>query len=245
MGVGSRYYRILVEDLQARGWDARALPRRGFEPDDAPAARGNDWSYADEIEVIADAVAQARTEQPDRPVILLGHSLGAQLAAGHQLTRVPADSVVTVGGCLPYRRDYPPRLALPPAIMGGVGVPVLTRLFGHVPRPAFGGPGARTLMREWGRMAVRGTLPFDGPPHTPRITSPTLLISLEGDSYAPERAVRAFGERLFDPATTQHWTYADADVPEGHSNGHLPWARTPGPVVDRIVAWWQAQSTSA
>lgn len=242
MAVGSRYYRLLVECFGEHGWEARALPRRGFEPEDAAASRHHDWSYADEIEVIAQAVEQARAENPRRPVILLGHSLGAQLAAGHQLTRDPVDAVVTVGGALPYWRDYPLPLGLPPGIMGGVAVPVLNRLFGHVPKPAFGGPGARTLMREWGRMATTGRLPF---PAGRTIPSPALLVSLEGDTYAPEKAVRALGERLFTPAATTYWTYRDEDVPDGHSNAHLAWARTPGPVVDRVVAWWGEKGSAA
>lgn len=238
MAVGSRYYRLLVDELQSRGWDAEALPRKGFEPDDAPASRREDWSYADEIDVVEQAVARVRAERPGRPVLLLGHSMGGQLALGHQLTRPPADGVVTVGGALPDRRNYP-RLGLAPAVMGGVIVPVTTTLLGHVPRPAFGAPGARTLMREWGRMAVTGRTPFgEG-----RVGQPALLVSLEGDSLAPERAVHAFGERFFDPERTTLWTYTDAEVPEGMSNAHLAWARTPAPVVDRMVAWWAAEAS--
>lgn len=33
MAIGSGYYRPLVEELESRGWEARALPRRGFESD--------------------------------------------------------------------------------------------------------------------------------------------------------------------------------------------------------------------
>ena len=236
MGVGSRYYRLLVAELESRGWAAEALPRRGFEQGEAPASRHRDWSYADEIEVIAEAVARSRAAQPHRPVLLLGHSLGAQLAVGHQLTRPPADALVTVGGCLPDRRNYP-RLGIPVGLMGGVVVPVLTGIFGYLPRPAFGGPGARTLMREWGRMAATGRLPFpEG-----RVTVPSLLVALEGDTLAPERAVRAFADRLFTPGRATLWTYRDAEVPEGASNAHLAWARSPATVVDRMVAWWEDQ----
>ncbi|MEU4162839.1 alpha/beta hydrolase [Actinoplanes sp. NPDC026670] len=162
MGIGSRYYRPLVEAFEARGWSARALPRRGFEPDQPAASRGHDWSYHDEIEVIAEAVAVARAESPDRPVILLGHSLGAQLSAGHQLNHPPADGLVSVGGALPHHRDYP-LAGLPLLIQAGVIIPALTALCGFLPKPAFGGPGARTQMREWARMALTGRTPFPSP----------------------------------------------------------------------------------
>jgi hypothetical protein len=29
-------------------------------------------------------------------------------------------------------------------------------------------------------------------------------------------------------------------VPEGGSTHHIHWVRTPGPVADRVVAWWDA-----
>ncbi|WP_245567464.1 alpha/beta fold hydrolase [Nocardia vinacea] len=148
MAIGSRYYGPLVAEFVARGWEAKALTRRGFETGRPPAGRGLDWSYGDEIDDIAMEVANARADDPDRPVLLLGHSLGGQLAAGHELTRSPGDGLVTVGGALPHHRTYP--LSGPHLLaMGTVIVPVLTAIFGYLPKPAFGAPGARTMMREW------------------------------------------------------------------------------------------------
>ncbi|MEU4563226.1 alpha/beta fold hydrolase [Actinoplanes sp. NPDC023936] len=234
MGIGSRYYRPLVEEFETRGWSAAALPRRGFEPGDPRASRDHDWSYRDEIDEMARAVDAARAGAPGRPVILLGHSLGAQIAVGHQLSRVPADGVVTVGGCLPYHRDYPwggPHLVL----MGAVIVPALTALFGHLPEPAFGGPGARTLMREWARMAVTGRTPF---PAAGTVGTPSLVVALEGDRLAPPTAVDRFATRMFTAGSVTSWLYRHEEVPEGASNDHISWVRTPAPVVDQVISWW-------
>lgn len=234
MAIGSHYYRPLVAEIERHGWNARALPRRGFEPDDARAGRRHDWSYADEIVTIARAVAEARDVDATRPVLLLGHSLGGQLAAGHEFTHTPVDGLVTVGGCLPHHRHYPAG-GVHIAAMGAVVVPALTQTFGYLPRPAFGGPGARTLMREWARMAVTGRTPYaaDRP-----IETPSLLISLDGDGLAPTRAVDVFADRLFAAGAVTRWHYADDLVPPDATNDHISWVRTPRLVVERITQWW-------
>lgn len=234
MAIGSAYYRLLVEEFEARGWSARALTRRGFEADGLRASRERDWSYADEIDDIADAVAKARAEEPDRPVLLLGHSLGGQLVVGHELNRSPVDGVVTVGASLPYHRHHPWG-GLHLVVMGGLVVPVLTTLFGHLPKPAFGAPGARTLMREWARMLLTGRTPY---PSDERVTTPSLVVSLDGDRMAPVGSIEEFARALFDPDSVTRWHYRDEDVLPGHSNDHIAWARGGGQVVDRIVAWW-------
>jgi predicted alpha/beta hydrolase len=91
------------------------------------------------MQAIADAVAQARADEPARPVVLLGHSLGAQLGAGHQIHHRPADGFVTIGASVPHFRSYPygglPVLAL------GLTVPIATRVRGYLPKPFFGAPG--------------------------------------------------------------------------------------------------------
>lgn len=233
MAVPSGFYRPLVAELESRGWEARALPTRGFERGEPIASRAHDWSYADEMSAIADEVAKARADQPERPVILLGHSLGSQLGAGHELHHPPSDGFVTVGASVPHFRSYPygglPVLAL------GVSVPVVTRIRGFLPKPFFGGPGARTLMCEWARFVRSGKPPFDVPR---RITTPSLVIQLQGDAYAVSRSNKVFAELFLDPDATTRWVYTKDVVPEGGTTDHVMWVKTPAPVVDKIISWW-------
>lgn len=239
MAVPSRYYRPLVEAFQERGWSAQALGRRGFEDDGIVASWRHDWSYGDEIQDLAEAVAKARAEEPDRPVLVLGHSLGGQVALGHDLAHDPVDGLVLVGVSVPHFRRYP---------YGGLGIlamglltPVVTRVAGHLPKPAFGAPGARTLMREWAAWARTGTPPYPVPAP---VTTPTLSVKLQADAYAVSAATDAFVDLMIDPAHLTRWTYTRAAAPEGATTDHVRWVRRPDVVVDRVLAWWDEQQVT-
>lgn len=236
MAVPSGFYRPLVAAFEKRGWSARTLPTRGFERGKPVASRGHNWSFAEEIQAISDAVAAARAEDADRPVILLGHSLGAQLGAGHELSHPPSDGFVSVGASVPHFRSYP--YGGLPVLFMGVSVPVMTRAFGYLPKPFFGAPGARTLMREWARFVRTGKPPFDVP-H--RITTPSLVVQLQGDVYAVSRSNKVFTDMFLDPAVVTRWVYTRDAAPEGGSTDHVMWVKAPEPVVDKIITWWSTQ----
>ena len=233
MAVPSGFYRPLVAAFEDRGWEAQALPHRGFERGEPTASRSHDWSYADEMAMIADAVAKARADQPERPVILLGHSLGSQIGAGHELHHPQSDGFVTVGASVPHYKSYP--FGGLPVLFIGVSVPVLSRLLGYVPKPFFGGPGARTLMREWARFVRSGTPPFDVPAP---ITTPSLVVQLQGDTYAVSASNKLFRDTFLEPSKTTRWVYTKDATPDGGNTHHVMWVKTPGPVADKIVDWF-------
>jgi predicted alpha/beta hydrolase len=242
MAVPSRFYGPLVAAFEDVGWSARALGRRGFEPDLPVASRSADWTYADEIGDLAEAVRAARADAPERPVLVLGHSLGAQMAVGLQCAGDPAttaDGLVLVGASVPHHRYYP--YAGLPMLAFAAAIPTVTRVVGHLPRPAFGAPGAATLMREWARFVRTGEPPFpvDGP-----VTTPTLVVHLQGDAYAVSAANKRFVEQFLDPAATTRWVYTRDQVPAGGTTDHVQWVRKPSVVVERVVRWWEGRSTT-
>lgn len=235
MAVPSGYYRPLVESFESRGWEATALPTRGFDRGEPTASRAHDWSYADVINDIADAVAKARADDPERPVIVFGHSLGSQAGAGHEIHHAPSDGFVTVGASVPDYRFYPHGgMHL---LLLGTSVPIATRLFGYLPKPLFGGPGARTLMCEWARFVRSGKPPFSVP-H--RITTPSLVVQIQGDAYAVSAANKRFVELFIDPKALTRWVYTKDSAPEGGLVDHLQWVKRPDVVVDRVLEWWSA-----
>ncbi|MFH7324421.1 alpha/beta fold hydrolase [Aeromicrobium sp. JJY06] len=240
MAVPSSFYGPLVAAFVERGWTARALPRRGFERDLPRASRRHDWSYADEIADTQAAIDAAREEHPGRPVVLFGHSLGGQLGGAIQIGPRPADGLVLVGVSLPHYRHYP-RIGLPLAAMA-LSMPLVGLVRGHVPKPWFGGPGARTLMNEWAHVVRTGRPPY---PVQRRMTLPTLAVHLEGDGFSIAAASERFERTLVEPAALTRWEYTRDVVPEGGSTHHVLWAKHPRPVVDQVVRWWTDQANAS
>jgi predicted alpha/beta hydrolase len=97
------------------------------------------------------------------------------------------------------------------------------------------------MMREWARFVRSGKPPFDVPG---RIATPTLVVRLEGDTYSVPAANDRFVELFIEPSALTDWTYRKDDVPEGGTTHHVHWVRTPEPVADRVVAWWNERSAA-
>lgn len=243
MGVPAKFYRPLVAAFGEHGWASTVIARRGIEPGDLAPSRAHDWSYADEAGDLADAIRDLRREDPDRPVLVVGHSLGAQLCA--LLDVLPGasdarpDGYATVAGSVPRYRYYPGERAR--MLLLASSVPVVTAARGHWPAGAFGGPTPRTLMRQWARMMRTGELPATDGLEQGRVggARPVLAVRLEGDALVTPAAAERL-ERCFPPGSLTGWTYRKSQCPPEGSTDHVRWARTPGPVVERIVEWWSA-----
>lgn len=236
MGIAARFYRPLADALHTAGFGSGVVPRRGVEPGADPPSAERDWSYADEAADLSAAIRAARGDGAG-PVLVLGHSLGAQLVLTMMGT-VAADSaavpdaLVTVAASVPFHEDYRG---------GALDVGALaddvfrtTGTHGYWPTPGFGAPTPATLMREWATMVRTGWLP--GAPETPADLD-TLAIRLEHDALVPDSAARRF-ESLIAANRLTSWVYGAAHCPPGGTVDHVGWVRTPDAVVRRIVQWW-------
>lgn len=230
MATPAGYYRPLVEELALHGWTATAVPHRGFDRALPRASRTADWGYADVIADIQEHVDAARAVHDE--VLILGHSQGAQFALGVQLGQRPADGLIAVGASNPDFRHFP--LGAPAILTLGLTIPLVTRVFGYLPKPWFGAPGAATLMREWAHFARTGRPPF----HVDRlIESPAFVVHLEGDRYAVSAANQAY-TRFFAPDAVTRWVYTADVAPHAGTNHHLAWVKTPDLVVTKALTWW-------
>ncbi len=239
MGTPAAKYRLLAEAMQSRGLNVLLPELPGTGASEPKPSWRVDYGYADLVErYLPGLVAAARERAPEGPLLAAGHSLGGQVAVlGAMHGHADVDAVVTIAaGHIHYRHWRGSGTVK--VLFAAALFPFLTFLFGHLPgqRVGFGGPQARTLIREWSRTIRSGRLPaISGARRDPGC--PALSIAYEGDFLAPMPSVAALAELV--GGTTEklpvNWP--------GHP--HSSWTRYPGSTVGRIDNWLTESAVAA
>lgn len=236
LATGAGYYRPFAETLAHHGYNVLSPELPGTGDSRPRPSRRIDFGYGDLVERYLPGLATAaRRRAAKLPLVLAGHSLGAQVGAlallrGHA---VP-EAVVTIAAGLIHYRNWDGAAAL--KVLGAaVLVSAATRLFGYLPgRPGFGTPQPRTLMREWSRTIRKGALPPVADAGRGPGATPALCLCYEGDFMAPPRSVAALARLLGGDLER---------VPrEWPGNPHASWARHPAATVRRVDQWLVARA---
>jgi len=251
MGVAASFYRMFADALAAATGattDPIDLRGQGDHPDRASA--GARFGYHEIVEHdIPARVAYWRTRAPGRPIVLLGHSLGGQLALLACAQRgTNADALVLVAAGTAHWRAWP-RAERRRARWTVQAIRTAAALLPWYPgrRLGFGGNQPRRLMRDWAFNATTGRYRLEGSACTPEVLEaalrgvalPVLAVSVAGDAVAPAGAV----DELLALAPGARLARCEIAAPAGQSpwRRHFSWARTPAPVVQTIAAWLAGQ----
>jgi predicted alpha/beta hydrolase len=227
LGVPGRAYGRFARAMSATGLAVVTADYRGQGDSDLRITRESRFGYPELAEDLRDVAAAVRERAPGRPVHLVCHSLGGQLAAALEAGHPGSfDGLVLAAAGTPHWRAYPGRTRAIPLV--GIQVQLASaRRRGVLDSKRFGRQSA-TLVADWARMARTGSWARGGHETAPR-RFPLLAVSFDGDSLAPPGAVDALC-RLFPGAdvTRRH-------LPE--PRGHAGWLREPQALVDAVHAW--------
>ncbi|MFD1829960.1 alpha/beta fold hydrolase [Streptomyces desertarenae] len=134
------------------------------------------------IPALAEAVSAWLTAVPRGPVVLVGHSTGAQVAL-----RVAADRPQTVESLVLMGPTFPPALRRAPGLLGALARTLAHEAPGELGAtvPYYVRGGAREMLR-YARSALH-----DAPERTiGRVTCPTLVLRGAHDALAPQEWAR-------------------------------------------------------
>jgi predicted alpha/beta hydrolase len=239
MGVPARYYRPFALALRGHGFQVVVADLRGTGSSVPPPSRQSHYRFGDLVDDVGAVQEVVRERYGRRRELLVGHSLGGQLALLHEaLSEQPTvDAIALVAVGLPYFRAYPPRRA------AGVlpytqGIAAVGTLLGVWPGWGFGGRQARGVIQDWGYTARHGRYPLidgvDGEAALTTVTTPVLAMSVDNDQYTPPATTDHLIAKLTKaPVTREHYTAAEA----GAALDHFRWVRASAPLAARIATF--------
>lgn len=245
IAVGARYYLpfaramaaagvdVAITELRGQGESTHRIGRRG-------GAAGYHESAADDVPLALDALGR---ELGDRSVVLLGHSMGAQLGVYHLARHDPrVVGLVAVAAQSPFHRGFPGAVGRQLRIAATL-LPAVGWLAGHVPGRFFGAGGKvpADRVRDWSTLVTKGVMQparadLDYPAALARVTVPVLSVVIAGDPLAPEGAARGLLAML--PSARATMEVEETDL------GHNAWARRPDAVVERVLGWLDREFTA-
>lgn len=244
MGVAARYYdRFALVLASATGGDARCVELLSS----GLGRRSNaDFGYREIVEEqIPSLLAQLSEECPGRPLYVVGHSLGGQLAvlATAQLHTPLAGLVLVAAGTAHFRR-WPPRLRWRMRAAIAV-ISAASKCLPWYPGSwlGFGGDQPRRLMRDWCFNAHTGQYALHGSRRDPtelcaalsQVLLPVLSVEVAGDLAAPPAAIAELLALL--PAANVRRVQIAGVRDASPWRRHFAWAREPEPVVATIGGW--------
>lgn len=231
LGLRAGYYGDFAKRLAGVGLAAATLDFPGHGDSPVRASRGADWGYPELVEHVHAAREAVQARVPGAPLVVVGHSIGGQvamLAAGARPGAFAGVGLIASG--TPYWRAFAGATGW--GIRAGATVTApLAGTLGYFPGESvrFGGREARTLMKQWAVLARTGDYRFDdwdGEALLGAVRGPLLAVRVEGDELAPEAAVEHVLAKL-GPAEIERavWSGLPAE------NVHNRWPRTPAPAV--------------
>ena len=170
--------------LRAHGYSTQflTLPGHGTTIQDFARSGWDDWLAT--VEAAADAALAEQRGPEGRPVIMLGHSLGAALTLAAASRRPALAGIVAM--CPPVRLAY----AMEPAMNALVRVTPFLPALGEDIRDVWRRLGPRRPIYRWSSTAAMRSLVRALPGlrrQAPQVTSPAVVIAARHDHVVPVR----------------------------------------------------------
>lgn len=256
MGVPVGFYQPFLTRLGSDGAAAEvhALELPGQGTSTLRARRGVDYGYREIVEdMLPDAVERIARAAPQRPLVVIGHSLGGQLSvlACATLPR-PVERLVLIAAGTAHWRAWPQGRRLR-AALSVHGIAAVAALLPWYPgtRLGFGGDQARRFMRDWSYNARTGRYRLEGSTipdaefaqrlaaARPRVH----LLSVDGDPVAPPGAADELLGLL--PSADVSRATVRGVASDSPWRRHFSWARRLSDVDDAVAAQLAAAGRAA
>ncbi|MFE5399283.1 alpha/beta fold hydrolase [Streptomyces sp. NPDC056568] len=243
MGARARFYAPFSRGLHQGGLHVAVTDLRGQGESTPMARRGVAYGYREMVHDDLPAVVRAVSAAfPRSPVVLIGHSLGGQLALLSTATGLAGVHavVLTAAGSV-WWRGFGSAHGLRNLIFSQLFAALATVL-GYWPgeRFGFGGTQPTAVMRDWARQGRTGRYTLQGSDTDyeaalARLTLPVLAVGVENDSLALSGATDHLLRKI-PAAPVSRWHYSEA-LAGSHRLDHFRWVRHSDGMSAYIADW--------
>lgn len=237
MGVPAGYYRRFALELSALGLGVAVADLRGTGASTPRAVRAQRYGYAElvaDVPVVLDHLHGHGFL--DRPLLLIGHSLGGHVGSLHLATEPssPVRAMALIACGIPWHRVYGWRA---PMVHGmATGLRATARVLGHWPGVGFAGRQTHGVIRDWAHTVHTGRLPGPGGMDTDAalagVRRPVYAVTVADDQFTPPATTEHMvGKFASSAVSTHHYTVEEA----GGKLDHFLWARSSAALAGRIA----------
>ncbi|MET0494675.1 MAG: alpha/beta fold hydrolase [Actinoplanes sp.] len=240
LGVPLSYYSRLFDVWTGDGRQVIGVEHRGQPWSPITGIRRGRFGYSDMIRRDLPAIFALPAVRQAPEVVLIGHSMGGALALlSAAAGTVSPHAVVTIAtGTSWCSAEFGARRRIQ-RYLGIRTVRAITRTLGYWPGHLFGFGGRQpsTVMRDWAYEASHGRFrlhrdPFDYEAALARLSTPRLMLGIDGDDLINPRAVALLARRAANAVRLQVRVADDVRV------DHFSWARrAPADVAAPIGRW--------
>lgn len=240
MGVRASFYKHFGHSLMDFDVAAYVMEYRGLGDSSLRAGWRTDYGYKQHQEDVAALIVKVKQEYPDRPLYIAGHSMGGHFAvmtAG--LAPTSFDGIIMLASGTPWYKVYEGNTASKIKML--LRLMPLLLLLGYFPgkKLGFAGREARSLMRDWQKLAQDNHFKVKGVTDTleqkiAAYSGKILCLCFERDDLATPKASTTLLEKV-PQAEVTYYMLSDEDI-SGEST-HFGWAKTPHRVSQRISEW--------
>jgi len=244
MGISARHYIDFAQALTTQNAEVFVHEWRGLGSSTHRASREVDWGYRElllDLEASLAVIQAQSTAANETPLVVAGHSLGAQLgllfAATHPRTPLPA---VCIASGAPYFKAFPQPMRWGLRVLFRL-MPQLAEWVGHYPgqRLGFAKRESRSVMRDWAMSGRTGRYQPAGVDTNLEAalehhTAPILGIRMENDWFVPPGSLQYLLDKCPNAPTQTRMIEASG---LGGRADHYRWMRQPETTAQAIGEW--------
>lgn len=244
MGIASKYYDTLAKHIATQNYIAISTDYKGIGNSSIRPSKKTDYSYTDIVnDDLNNAITTIKTMFPNKKIVVIGHSLGGQMACLHAAKYPKAiDAIILCTSCSVYYKGWIQHNQY--AILAKTQfVGLVARFLGYFPgkKIGFGGLEAKSVMIDWSNQARNGNYilvkdDFNYEENLKQVTISILAISLEVDDFSPKKAVEYLLDKMPNAKSKEHIHIMPNDTVNDDYN-HFNWPKKPEKIFNLMQNW--------